>query len=138
MLAFQSIAIYNKIMTYNLFMPFMLLKFGNFEPSPTKSLILLHRVAPSISVSDLQQNSKKKKRKEKKKKNTNLKITWHERILEIMQLMNYWLFFQELYVNLNGRTHSSVKLLRIEMLKRIGPSKPVAWISLLTTQFNWI
>ena len=133
MLAFQSIAIYNKIMTYNLFMPFILLKFGNFEPSPTKSLILLHRVAPSTTVSDLKQNSKKKK----KEKNTNLKITWHERIIEIRQLMNYWLFFQELYVNLNGRTHSSVKLLRIEMLKRIGPSKPVAWISLLTAQFKW-
>ena len=133
MLAFQSIAIYNKIMTYNLFMPFILLKFGNFEPSPTKSLILLHRVAPSTSVSDLKQNSKKKK----KEKNTNLKITWHERIIEIRQLMNYWLFFQEMYINLNGRTHSSVKLLRIEMLEGIGPSKLVAWISLLTAQFKW-
>ena len=132
MLAFQSIAIYNKIMTYNLFMPFILLKFGNFEPSPTKSLILLHRVAPSTSVSDLKQNSKKKK-----EKNTNLKITWHERIIEIRQLMNYWLFFQEMYINLNGRTHSSVKLLRIEMLEGIGPSKLVAWISLLTAQFKW-
>ena len=133
MLAFQSIAIYNKIMTYNLFMPFILLKFGNFEPSPTKSLILLHRVAPSTTVSDLKQNSKKKK----KEKNTNLKITWHERIIEIRQLMNYWLFFQEMYINLNGRTHSSVKLLRIEMLEGIGPSKLVAWISLLTAQFKW-
>ena len=52
-------------------MPFILLKFGNFEPSPTKSPILLHRVAPSTSASDLKQNSKKKK----KEKNTNLKIT---------------------------------------------------------------
>ena len=42
-----------------------------------------------------------------------------------------------MYINLNGRTHSSVKLLRIEMLEGIGPSKLVAWISLLTAQFKW-
>ena len=42
-----------------------------------------------------------------------------------MQLMNCWLFFQELYINLNGRSHSYVKLLRIEMLEGIGPSKPI-------------
>ena len=28
-------------------------------------------------------------------------------------------------------SHSFIKLLRIEMLEGIGPSKPVAWISLL-------
>ena len=40
--------------------------------------------------------------------------------------------------NLAGRTHSSIKLLKIEMLEGIGPSKPLAWISLLTTQFKLI
>ena len=40
-------------------MPVMLLKFGKFEPSPTKSLILLHGVASSITISS---SSKKKKK----------------------------------------------------------------------------
>ena len=41
-------------------------------------------------------------------------------------------------VHLKGITHSSVKLIKIEMLEGIGPSKPLAWISLLTIQFKWI
>jgi hypothetical protein len=41
-------------------------------------------------------------------------------------------------VKLESRTHSSVKLLKTEMLVGIGPSKPLAWISLLRTQFQWI
>ena len=40
--------------------------------------------------------------------------------------------------NLAGRTHSSVKVLKVEMLEGMGPSKPLAWISLLTMQFKWI
>ena len=47
---------FNKRMTYNLFMRVLFPKFGNFEPPPTKSLILLHRVAPSITVSSLALN----------------------------------------------------------------------------------
>ena len=47
---FQFIPSYNKIMTYNLYIFVMLLKFGNSEPSPDKSLIRLHRVASSITV----------------------------------------------------------------------------------------
>ena len=39
---------------------------------------------------------------------------------------------------LENRTHSSVKVLKVEMLEGMGPSKPLARISLLTTQFKWI
>jgi hypothetical protein len=41
-------------------------------------------------------------------------------------------------VKLESITHSSVKLLKTEILVGIGPSKPLAWISLLRTQFQWI
>ena len=40
-------------MTYNLFILVMLFKGGNFEPLPSKSLILLHKVASSIIVNGL-------------------------------------------------------------------------------------
>ena len=40
-------------MTYNLFMPVIFFKGGNSEPLPSKSLILLHKIASSIIVNGL-------------------------------------------------------------------------------------
>ena len=118
MLAFQFIAFYNKRITYNLLIPIMLLKFGNFEPSPTKSLILLHRVATSITVSSSALNF------------LNLKNSQ-------LYLWDYATQAEPLN-NLEGSTHKSVKSLKTEMLEGMGPSKPLARISLLATQFKWI
>ena len=64
LLSFKFIALYNKRKAYNFVMPVMLLKFGKFEPSPSKSLTLLHGVTPSITIS-----SSKKKKKNLKVKN---------------------------------------------------------------------
>ena len=44
----------------------------------------------------------------------------------------------KLYRQLKGTTYSSVKLSKVEMLEGMGPSKPLAWISLLTPNLKRI
>lgn len=86
----------------------MFCKFGKSEPSPSMSLILLH----GIQVDKYPRCA-----------------------IRLRETQVYYANKEVQSANSKGTTHRSIKLVKAEMLEGIGPSRPLPWISLLTTQF---